>query len=162
MEKKKKNDSVKDKKVLEEVEIQDPEEIEEVTKPAKLIRIATMLKTMLTEVREAKLDEPGRKHLAAIHEQSIKELTEILSPELKKELKDVVLPFQANETPTQSELKVAQAQLVGWLEGLFHGIQATLFTQHVAAQPMIEEMRKQSLPQGDAPTEGDGTTGAYL
>ena len=93
------------------------------------------------EARRAPLDDAGRRALKGIHERSIHELEEILSPDLRQELADVTLPF-SSDTPTESELLVAQAQLVGWLEGLFHGIQATLFTQQMQAQRQFEEMRQ--------------------
>jgi hypothetical protein len=136
-----------------------------VTQPTKLIRIASMVRAMLEEVRRAPLDEAGRKHLADIQDRAVGELTEILSPELQDELKSVMIPFGNEETPSDSELRIAQAQLVGWLEGLFHGIQATLFTQQMSAQNQIEEVRKRMLGPGsseDKPTEGMPGSGAYL
>ncbi len=143
------------------------ENAEQVTRPSKLIRIASMVRAMLEEVRRAPLDEAGRKHLAEIHERSVGELNEILSPELQEELRTVVLPFSADSAPSESELRIAQAQLVGWLEGLFHGIQATLFTQQMAAQSQMEEVRKRMLGSGqvsaDKPNEDTPPgTGAYL
>lgn len=137
---------------------------EQVTRPAKLIRIASMVRSMLEEVRRSPLDEAGRKHLAEIHERSIGELNEILSPELQEELRTVVLPFSREETPSDSELRIAQAQLVGWLEGLFHGIQATLFTQQMAAQSQMEEIKRKMLSPGQpgADINTDPGSGAYL
>jgi hypothetical protein len=117
------------------------EDGEQVTSPTKLIRIATMVRTMLDEVRRAPLDDAGRRRLREIHEKSLTELQGVLSPELQKELNEVILPLPS-EAPTESELRLAQAQLVGWLEGLFHGIQATLFTQQAAAQGQLDEMRR--------------------
>ena len=114
---------------------------EQVTQPTKLIRIASMVRTMLDEVRRAPLDDAGRRRLKEIHEKSLTELESVLSPDLQTELQEVVLPLE-DDTPTESELRLAQAQLVGWLEGLFHGIQATLFTQQAAAQSQLEEMRR--------------------
>jgi Bacterial proteasome activator len=114
---------------------------EQVTQPTKLIRIASMVRTMLDEVRRAPLDDAGRRRLREIHEKSLQELEGVLSPDLRTELEEVVLPF-TSDTPTESELRLAQAQLVGWLEGLFHGIQATLFTQQAMAQGQLEEMRR--------------------
>ena len=108
--------------------------------PTKLIRIAAMVRALLDEARRAPLDDAGRRSLKEIHERSIHELQEILSPDLRQELSDVTLPF-SSETPSDSELRIAQAQLVGWLEGLFHGIQATLFTQQMQAQRQFEDMR---------------------
>lgn len=131
---------------------------EQVLRPTKLIRIASMVRTMLDEVRRAPLDDAGRRALREIHERSLRELEGVLSPELQQELTEVVLPFSA-ETPTESELRIAQAQLVGWLEGLFHGIQATLFSQQAMAQQQFEEMRRrQALQLG--PAEAEGTSGA--
>lgn len=117
------------------------EDGEQVTSPTKLIRIATMVRTMLDEVRRAPLDDAGRRRMREIHEKSLSELKGVLSPELQKELSEVVLPL-TSEAPSESELRLAQAQLVGWLEGLFHGIQATLFTQQAATQSQLDEMRR--------------------
>jgi len=114
---------------------------EEITQPTKLIRIASMVRSMLDEVRRAPLDDAGRKALREIHEKSVDELEDVISPELQSELAEMSLPF-SSETPSESELRLAQAQLVGWLEGLFHGIQATLFTQQAMAQQQLEEMRR--------------------
>ena len=125
---------------------------EQVTRPTKLIRIASMVRTMLDEVRRAPLDDAGRRRLREIHERSLSELEEVLSPELRQELSDVVLPF-TDEAPTESELRLAQAQLVGWLEGLFHGIQATLFTQQAVAQQQLEQMQRRGMPPGIAGPE---------
>ncbi len=135
---------------------------EQVTRPTKLIRIASMVRNMLEEVRRAPLDDAGRRMLREIHDRSLHELEEVLSPDLQAELKEVTLPFTA-ETPSESELRIAQAQLVGWLEGLFHGIQATLFTQQVAAQSQFEQMRqRQMLEAGGGPARPPGPPGAYL
>jgi hypothetical protein len=114
---------------------------EQVTRPTKLIRIASMVRSMLDEVRRAPLDDAGRRRLREIHDRSLCELESVLSPDLQQELSEVVLPL-TDDTPTESELRLAQAQLVGWLEGLFHGIQATLFTQQAMAQSQLEEMRR--------------------
>jgi len=138
---------------------------EQVTRPTKLIRIASMVRSMLDEVRRAPLDDAGRARLREIHEKSVEELETVLSPELHKELEEVVLPF-TSDTPSDAELRLAQAQLVGWLEGLFHGIQATLFTQQAMAQGQFEEMRKrralQAVPgEGGAPGTGEPPSG-YL
>jgi hypothetical protein len=140
------------------------EDTEQVSRPTKLIRIASMVRSMLEELRRAPLDEGGRQHLADIHKQSMEELNEILSPELKEELNRVVLPLTKGEAPSESELRISQAQLVGWLEGLFHGIQATLFTQQLSTQGQMEEVKKRMLESG-ALHNSDGdetTTGAYL
>jgi hypothetical protein len=119
---------------------------EQISSPTKLIRIASMVRTMLDEVRRAPLDDAGRRRLREIHERSLEELESVLSPDLRQELVEVVLPLQG-EAPSESELRLAQAQLVGWLEGLFHGIQATLFTQQAAAQGQLEQMRRRALEQ---------------
>jgi hypothetical protein len=125
-------------------------EREVVSQPSKLIRIATMIKSMLEEVRQASLDEAGRQRLRQIHERSLAELSEVLSDDLKEELGGVMLPFD-DGTPSESELRIAQAQLVGWLEGLFHGIQATLFAQQMAARSQLEELQRRGLPPGAQP-----------
>jgi hypothetical protein len=141
------------------------EEGEQVTRPTKLIRIASMVRTMLDEVRRAPLDDAGRRRLREIHEKSLHELESVLSDELKKELDEVVLPF-TSEAPSESELRLAQAQLVGWLEGLFHGIQATLFTQQAMAQGQFEEMRRRraiEAAQGVPGLQGEaGQPSGYL
>jgi hypothetical protein len=120
---------------------------ESVSQPSKLIRIATMVKSMLEEVRQASLDEAGRQRLRQIHERSLAELSEVLSEDLREELGEVMLPFDEG-TPSDSELRITQAQLVGWLEGLFHGIQATMMTQQMMAQQQLEQMRQRALPPG--------------
>jgi hypothetical protein len=135
-------------------------ERESVSQPSKLIRIATMVKSMLEEVRQASLDEAGRQRLRQIHERSLAELSEVLSEDLRDELGEVMLPFDEG-TPTESELRIAQAQLVGWLEGLFHGIQATMMTQQMMAQQQLEQMRRgRALPPGQQPP--DPGMGQYL
>ena len=117
-----------------------------VTEPAKVMRIGSMVKQLLDEVRQAPLDERSRERLAEIYERSVTELAEALSPDLQEELRSLALPFEDDLVPSDGELRVAQAQLVGWLEGLFHGIQATLFAQQLAARQQLEQMRQ--LPQG--------------
>jgi hypothetical protein len=117
---------------------------EAVTQPTKLIRIASMVRQMLEEVRQAPLDEAGRKRLKEIQDRSVHELEGVLSPELRKELDGVLLPF-TSDAPSESELRLTQAQLVGWLEGLFHGIQATLFSQQATAQSQLEEVRRRRM-----------------
>ena len=127
-----------------------------VTEPAKVMRIGSMVKQLLEEVREAPLDEASRERLAEVYERSIAELSEALSPDLQDELRILTLPFEEGEVPSEGELRVAQAQLVGWLEGVFHGIQATLFAQQLAARQQLEQMRQ--LPEGAAPaSERPGT-----
>jgi Protein of unknown function (DUF2587) len=134
---------------------------EQVTRPTKLIRIASMVRSMLDEVRRAPLDDAGRRRLKEIHERSIDELEGVLSPDLQKELSEVVLPL-TDEAPSESELRLAQAQLVGWLEGLFHGIQATLFTQQAAAQSQLDEMRRRALEAGQPGGPQPGPPSGYL
>jgi hypothetical protein len=132
---------------------------ESIEQPAKLLRIGSMVKQLLEEVRQAPLDEASRVRLREIYEQSIRELAEGLSPDLVAELDRVSIPFD-DPTPSDAELRVAHAQLVGWLEGLFHGIQATLVAQQVAARAQLDEMRQRSLPQGSVPDMG--RPGTYL
>jgi hypothetical protein len=86
-----------------------------------------------------------------MHQNSIKELEDGLAPELVAELERLSLPFE-DDTPSEAELRVAQAQLVGWLEGLFHGIQTTLFAQQMAARAQLEQMRR-ALPPGLMPAQ---------
>ena len=123
---------------------------EMVEQPAKVMRIGSMIRQLLEEVRAAPLDEKSRARLAEIHKSSIKELEDGLAPELVDELERLSLPFADDTTPSEAELRVAQAQLVGWLEGLFHGIQTTLFAQQMAARAQLEQMRR-ALPPGLMP-----------
>ena len=133
------------------------ESLEQVTtmvqQPAKVMRIGTMIKQLLEEVKAAPLDDASRNRLRDVHRSSIRELEEGLAPELRDELDRLTLPFSETETPSDAELRIAQAQLVGWLEGLFHGIQATLFAQQVAARSQLEDMRRQ-LPAGAPGPQG--------
>jgi hypothetical protein len=117
------------------------EPTETVTAPAKVMRIGSMVKQLLEEVKGTDLDEASRERLAEIYERSIVELAEALSPDLQQELRMLTLPFKDGTAPTSGEIRVAHAQLVGWLEGLFHGIQATLFAQQLAARQQFEQMR---------------------
>jgi hypothetical protein len=141
-----------------------------VDQPAKVMRIGSMIKQLLEEVRNSELDEASRVRLKEIHTRSIKELEEGLAPELVAELERISLPFTEDSVPSESELRVAQAQLVGWLEGLFHGIQTALFAQQVAARAQFEEMRRRALPPGVGLPGGEGgpdtnpphNTGQYL
>ncbi|KNC20034.1 hypothetical protein AC792_03020 [Arthrobacter sp. RIT-PI-e] len=119
-----------------------------VDEPAKVMRIGTMLKQLLEEVRSAPLDDAGRTRLASIHERSVKELEDGLAPELGEELHRINLPFEQDADPTDAELRVAQAQLVGWLEGLSHGIQAALAAQQMAAQQLAARLQLRQLPPG--------------
>ncbi|HSS11294.1 MAG TPA: proteasome activator [Acidimicrobiales bacterium] len=133
---------------------------ETVEQPAKLLRIGSMMKQLLDEVRQAPLDEASRDRLREIYDTSIHELAQGLSPDLRDELARVVSPFGDEARPSDAELRVVQAQLVGWLEGLFQGIQATLFSQQMAARAQLEEMRRRSLPAGAE--ERPPTPGTYL
>jgi hypothetical protein len=136
-----------------------------VEQPAKVMRIGTMIKQLLEEVRAAPLDEASRQRLRDIHQSSIRELEQGLAPELRDELERITLPFAENETPSDAELRIAQAQLVGWLEGVFHGIQTALFAQQMAARAQLEEMRRRALPGGPSagPQQPAGPTGGqYL
>ena len=139
--------------------------IEMVEQPAKVMRIGSMIRQLLEEVRAAPLDEKSRARLKEIHTSSIKELEDGLAPELVEELERLSLPFAEDELPSESELRVAQAQLVGWLEGLFHGIQTTLFAQQMAARAQLEQMRR-ALPAGMVPSPDDlqqqRSSGPYL
>ena len=131
-----------------------------VEQPAKVMRIGTMIKQLLEEVRAAPLDDASRNRLRDIHATSIRELEEGLAPELREELDRLTLPFSEG-TPSDAELRIAQAQLVGWLEGLFHGIQTALFAQQMAARAQLEQMRQGALPPGVGRPGGHGT-GQYL
>jgi hypothetical protein len=134
------------------------EQREAVSSPAKVMRIGSMVRQLLEEVRHAPLDEAGRARMREIYETSVRELSSGLPPDLAEELERVTKPFEAG-TPSEAELRVAQAQLVGWLEGLFHGIQATLFAQQQTARNQLEEMRKRALP---SPQRESGSSGLYL
>jgi hypothetical protein len=134
---------------------------EAVASPAKVMRIGAMVRQLLEEVRHAPLDEAGRARMREIYDISVRELGEALSPDLAEELGRVAQPFGDEESPSEAELRVAQAQLVGWLEGLFQGIQAALFAQQMAARNQLEEMRRRALP-GRAPREDPTTSGQYL
>jgi hypothetical protein len=132
-----------------------------VEQPAKVMRIGSMIKQLLEEVRAAPLDDASRIRLREIHRSSIEELASGLAPELREELERLSLPFSGETVPSDAELRIAQAQLVGWLEGLFHGIQATLFAQQMAARAQLEEMRQRALPPGSSPQPSPGS-GLYL
>ena len=149
---------------------------EMVEQPAKVMRIGSMIRQLLEEVSAAPLDEKSRARLKEIHESSIKELEDGLAPELVAELDRLSLPFADENTPSESELRIAQAQLVGWLEGLFHGIQTTLFAQQMAARAQLEQMRRALppgalppgaippgvMPQAEEPPQPPRATGPYL
>ena len=132
----------------------------EIRQPTKLIRIASMTRAMLEEVRQAPLDEAGRNQLRAIHQATLAELREVLTDELLEEFNEIILPIAGEAVPSESVLRIAQAQLIGWLEGLFHGIQASLFSQQVAAQTQLAEMQRRAL---NRPEPGkDEQSGLYL
>jgi hypothetical protein len=134
---------------------------ESVASPAKVMRIGSMVRQLLEEVRHAPLDEAGRARMHEIYDISVRELSEALSPDLADELGRVARPFADEETPSEAELRVAQAQLVGWLEGLFQGIQAALFAQQMSARNQLDEMRRRAIP-GRGPRVEDPTSGQYL
>jgi Protein of unknown function (DUF2587) len=135
-------------------------EEETVTAPAKVMRIGSMIKQLLDEVRSMTLDSPSRERLAEIYERSIVELTTALSPDLQEELRTLALPFKDGDIPSDAELRIAKAQLVGWLEGLFHGIQATMFAQQLSMRQQSEQKQIQS---GQAPSAQPGDRpGTYL
>ncbi|MFV1960949.1 MAG: proteasome activator [Acidimicrobiia bacterium] len=140
----------------EDTEVEGPA----VSQPTRLIRIASMTRAMLDEARQAPLDEGGRQRLAKVHARSVDELREVLSPDLQEEFNEIMIPLNT-ENASESELRVAQAQLIGWLEGLFHGIQASLWSQQAAAQNQLQEMQKRALT---APPQGqkDDSSGLYL
>jgi hypothetical protein len=138
----------------------DPQATESIPSPAKVMRIGAMVRQLLEEVRHAPLDEAGRDRMRDIYDISVRELSDSLSPDLAQELGRVAQPFVGEEIPSEAELRVAQAQLVGWLEGLFHGIQATLFAQQMTARNQLEEMRRRAIPGRPGP--GSDPTGQYL
>ncbi|MEV6660809.1 bacterial proteasome activator family protein [Nocardia fluminea] len=137
-----------------------------VEQPAKVMRIGTMIKQLLEEVRAAPLDDASRSRLKEIHKSSVRELEQGLAPELREELERLTLPFTDDSVPSDAELRIAQAQLVGWLEGLFHGIQTALFAQQMAARAQLEQMRQGALPPGmhaaDVKAGGHVGGGQYL
>jgi len=133
-----------------------------VEQPAKVMRIGTMIKQLLEEVRAAPLDEASRNRLRDIHATSIRELEDGLAPGLREELDRLTLPFNEGTAPSDAELRIAQAQLVGWLEGLFHGIQTALFAQQMAARAQLEQMRQGALPPGIGKPGGAPGHGQYL
>lgn len=134
---------------------------ESVEQPGKVMRIGSMVKVLLDEVRQAPMDEAGRVRLKEIYEQSVRELSTGLSPDLSAELDRMALPFE-DGVPSEAELRVAQAQLVGWLEGLFHGIQATLMAQQMAARSQLDEIRQRGLPRPGETEGGSTRPGTYL
>jgi hypothetical protein len=135
---------------------------ESIDEPAKVMRIGSMIKQLLDEVRTTELDERARGRLRDIYDLSITELGSALSDDLRDELERLATPFEPDDSPSDAELRVAKAQLVGWLEGLFHGIQATLFAQQVAARQQLEQMRSTELPPGDRSGPPMDRPGTYL
>ena len=135
--------------------------VETVEHPAKVMRIASMIKQLLEEDRHAPLDEAGRSRLREVYETSVDELASSMSPDLRDELARVTLPFADRDTPTEPELRIAQAQLVGWLDGLFHGIQATVFAQQMAQRAQLDDPRR-SLPPGQDDPRVGGRPPGYL
>ena len=123
-----------------------------ITDPGKLLRIASMVRELLDETRQASPDEQGRKRLRSIYDDTVGELKDVLSEDLQEELGSLAPPLEG--VPTESEIRIAQAQLVGWLEGLFHGIQAAMFAQQAAARAQFEELRRRGLPGGGPPGQG--------
>ena len=145
------------------------EATETIGQPGKVMRIGSMVKQLLDEVRAAPLDEASRNRLAAIYDRSVTELATALSPDLQAELRNLAHPFGSSQAPSDAELRIAQAQLVGWLEGLFHGIQATLFAQQLAAQQQLGQMRGELSPGAQptgapagAPVAATDRPGTYL
>ncbi|MBK9181238.1 MAG: bacterial proteasome activator family protein [Acidimicrobiales bacterium] len=134
---------------------------EAVEQPGKVLRIGSMIKQLLDEVRSAPLDEPSRERLRDIYDTSVQELASAMSPDLRDELSRLAPPFEDDAVPSEAELRIAKAQLVGWLEGLFHGIQATLFAQQMSARQQLEDMRKR-LPPGQQEPVGGERPGTYL
>jgi hypothetical protein len=132
-----------------------------ITEPGKLMRIAIMLREMQEEVRRADMDSAGRERLRVVHDRALGQLKTVLSDDLTDELETLTLPFDS-DTPTESEIRVAQAQLIGWLEGLFQGIQAAIMNQQLAARQQLEQMRQRGLPHGTVPpgAQGGGPAGA--
>ncbi len=135
------------------------EQEQPVSEPTKLIRMASMTRAMLDEVRQAPLDEGGKNRLAEVHARSLEEMRGVLSPDLLEEFDGIMIPLPEDDKVTEAELRIAQAQLIGWLEGLFHGIQASLWTQQMAAQSQLAEMQKRALK---APSKDDASSGLYL
>lgn len=147
----------------------DPEDVEvvnddepqaDVNEPGKLMRIGLMLRAMQEEVRRADPDDAGRDRLRIVHSRAVQELCQALSPELQEELEQLTLPFDEDNAPTGSEIRIAQAQLIGWLEGLFQGIHAAIFNQQMEARQQLEQMRQRGLPPGMRPDDPTGPGGS--
>lgn len=139
----------------------EPEPEPPVSEPTKLIRIASMTRAMLDEVRQAPLDDGGKRRLADVHARSLDELRGILSPDLLEEFNEVMVPLDRADV-SEAELRIAQAQLIGWLEGLFHGIQASLWSQQMAAQTQLAEMQRRSIGSPNSSQPGGDQSGLYL
>ena len=142
------------------------EDTPDVTEPGKLIRIASMTRAMLDEARQAPLDDGGRQRMATVHARSVEELKDVLSPDLQEEFNEIMVPLN-DEAVSESELRVAQAQLIGWLEGVFHGIQASLWSQQMSAQSQLAEVQRRALgapgvPGAPGPEDRDESSGLYL
>ena len=147
--------------------VEEPKAVSEgdpIIEPAKVMRIGSMVKQLLDEVRSGSLDEASRERLAEVYERSVIELCEALSPALQEELRMLALPFDHEEVPSEAEIRVAKAQLVGWLEGLFHGIQASLMAQQFTARQQLEQMRQlpAPVPEGQSGMPGQNRPGPYL
>ena len=152
-------DVLKDATAPEAAEDEGRDVTDLVEQPAKVMRIGSMIRQLLEEVKAAPLDEASRNRLREIHHASIKELESGLAPELVEELERLSLPFAEQQTPSESELRIAQAQLVGWLEGLFHGIQTAIYAQQMAARAQFEQIRKGLPPGVSLSPEGQPTSG---
>lgn len=126
----------------------EPPEADTITSPSKVLRIGSMVKSLLEEIKASNLDEPSRIRLKEIYDVTLRELSSGLSEDLAKEFLSFTFPFDADTIPSEAELRIAQAQIVGWLEGLFQGIQATLYAQQMAARSQLDQMRSRQLPQG--------------
>jgi Bacterial proteasome activator len=146
--------------VVQPAEERDDRAAPEVSEPNKLIRIASMTRAMLEEARQAPLDDGGRQRMAAVHSKSVEELREVLSPDLEEEFSEIMIPLNDSDV-SEAELRVAQAQLIGWLEGVFHGIQASLWSQQMTAQTQLAEMQRRALGR-PGQKEPDDSSGLYL
>jgi hypothetical protein len=146
--------------VVEAESAEEPESAPDVTQPTKLIRIASMTRAMLEEARQAPLDDGGRQRMATVHARSVDELRDVLSSDLQEEFNEIMIPLN-DEGASEAELRVAQAQLIGWLEGVFHGIQASLWSQQMNAQTQLAEMQKRAIGS-PRPQERDEASGLYL
>lgn len=140
--------------------VTDDEPQADVSEPGKLMRIGLMLRAMQEEVRRADPDDAGRDRLRIVHSRAVQELCQALSPELQEELEQLTLPFDEDNAPTGSEIRIAQAQLIGWLEGLFQGIHAAIFNQQMEARQQLEHMRQRGLPPGMRPDDPTGPGGS--